>query len=145
MYQNVKYLTSQCWRRPGEVAEGADDEESLNAAKVVQGEIVAVLSVDQYKCCISCKGKVGRSSSGIGECTKCGAKMKLTKCEHKKMAKVIIEDGEGKMRNVAIFGEQMDTLIGSGEVGGVIGEKLLSINWVQMTNCNDVIISAKVL
>lgn len=58
-----------------ELVEVPSDDENPNSAKVIKGEITAVLSAEEYSCCISCKAKVQPFSATIGECLKYNAKL----------------------------------------------------------------------
>ena len=50
-----------------------------------------VLSLDEYETCISCNSKVQSINSTIGECGKCGTKVKLA-CFHKNISAKFIAD-----------------------------------------------------
>ena len=58
-----------------------------------------------WSCCIKCKGKVLVCRDVVGECTKCGAKMKLNKCGLQHMAKIVTEEQEGGEHTLTLFGE----------------------------------------
>jgi len=62
----------------------------------VAGEIVAVLCVDEYPNCVSCKGKINAVSDVMGECTKCKAKVKLLGCGTSIRAKFMVEGVDKK-------------------------------------------------
>ena len=115
----------------GEVASMSIDEgEVRHGGEVVEGEIVAVLSADEYRTWMKCKGKVFICSDVVGECTKCGAKLKLHICGLQQMAKIVIED-EGGEHTLTLFGEQLEGLL-IHEVGDGTADKLLSINAVRV-------------
>ena len=63
-----------------EVVDLENDEDS--GIRVIQGELIAVLSTDTYRGCIntSCKAEVVPLDDVIGNCKKCLAKVKLHKC-----------------------------------------------------------------
>ena len=44
---------------------------------VVTGEIMSVLSMDTFQCCLSCNSKVETVSGGIGRCKRCSAQSSL--------------------------------------------------------------------
>ena len=57
-----------------------DDENVASqsgSAKVVKGEIVAVIAVDMYKVCCNCNAKMVDGNGPVGVCSKCSTKMKL--------------------------------------------------------------------
>lgn len=59
---------------------------------IVEGEVVGVLSVDEYSSCLSCRGKVKTigTSNVSGECTICCLKVKMFRCAKSKSAKIVI-------------------------------------------------------
>ena len=70
-------------------------------------------------------------SDVVGECTKCGAKMKLNKCGLQHMAKIVTEEQEGGEHTLTQFGEQLERLFRHA-LGQSTADKLLSINAVQV-------------
>ena len=97
---------------------------------VVQGEIIVVIKIENYVGCKNCSSKVVQVGA-VGECTKCGAKMKLGKCKSKYIARVIVEDVDGKEHRVTMFNEVLHQVVGfSSEVpchtDGEIVDQLLS-------------------
>ena len=81
----------------GDVGDVVVDESTFDGSggiTVVQAEIVAVLKVETYIGCRNCNSKVTQVGA-IGECTKCSAKMKITKCKSKHVGRVILEDSNG--------------------------------------------------
>ena len=89
-------------------------------------EIVGVISYKGFSSCISCASKVLDCCNGIGECSKCGLKVRMDKCKKSAAAKVIIE-GTTKIgpdltrRTVSMFGDvirrlQSEVTEGDGEV-----------------------------
>ena len=93
----------------------------------MKAEIIAVIKIDSYSSCRNCNGKVVQVQ-GMGECSKCGTKMKKGKCKNKNVARVILEDDEGKEHKVTIFDEVVQQIANFAEaVGDVdISEQLLS-------------------
>lgn len=51
----------------------------------------------------------------MGECNKCIAKIKLSKCGEKNVARVILEDDTGKEYKLSIFDEILDHIIEHGK------------------------------
>ena len=69
---------------------------------VIQAEIVAVLRVETYIGCRNCNSKVTQVGT-IGECTKCCARMKITKCKNRRVGRVILEDSSGNEHKLTMF------------------------------------------
>lgn len=46
----------------------------------MKGEIVGVVGCDSYSSCKSCKAKVVEVSEVVWECSKCGMKVKMSRC-----------------------------------------------------------------
>lgn len=47
---------------------------------VVKGVIIGILGCEEYKSCRSCKAEVVDVNEVVGECSKCGIKVKLGRC-----------------------------------------------------------------
>lgn len=61
----------------GEVIDDEDVEEGSSGLKVIKGEILGIISCDEYLTCKVYKSKVLPISEIIGECSKCKMKLKL--------------------------------------------------------------------
>ena len=128
----------------GEVASVSNDDQLFRPGKVIEGEIVGAKG-DEYRSCISCKGRVRICTDLVGECTRCAMKIKLLKCAVKETAQVSIQTETGERRTVMFFSEQLQALIANA-TGSTTLDKLLSIDRIRATvDRNDVVISAIVL
>ncbi len=107
------------------VADGA------GGAKVVEGEIVGVVGCDGYRSCRSCNAKVVEVSKVVGECSKCGMKMKISRCGKSVAARLVIEDDEGKEHKATAFNDVVDDIIRG--VDGENLEKMLSAPVMKFT------------
>ena len=77
----------------GEVSEEVvEGEESEDSGRSVTGEISAVISTAEYRCCKFCHSKVESEDGLVMECTKCKAVMKVSLCEEMKSAKFVVQD-----------------------------------------------------
>ena len=93
---------------------------------VVQAEIVAVLKVETYIGCRNCNSKITQVGA-IGECNKCSAKMKITKCKSKHIGRAIVEDSSGNEHKLTMFAVVLQQVAKvSGTNGNNISEQLLS-------------------
>ena len=92
---------------------------------MVEGEITGVSSCEEYVSCKSCKAKVIKLSTNIGECTKCNMKMKLSKCTKSIAARFIIEDEGGYEYKVTAFNEIVNAITSHVAEGNDIAEKML--------------------
>ena len=77
----------------------------------MQGEIVVVLKTETYIGCRNCNSKVVQVGA-MGECTKCGARMKLGKCKNNHSARVILKDVNAKEHRVTMFDEVLHQVVG---------------------------------
>ena len=68
---------------------------------VVEAEIVAVSKVEIYIECINCNSKVAQVGA-LGECSKCDAKTRISKCKSKHVGRVVLEEGKITMFNVVL-------------------------------------------
>lgn len=99
----------------------------MQGQSVVEGEIVAVLGVDSYSSCISCKGKVNNLNDVIGECSKCSCKMKMSRCEQNLSVRFMVE-GDGKQTwRLTAFKHEVEAIV-AGETGASIAEKMLLVD-----------------
>ena len=94
MYQYVKYLSvshGALISPIDDIGETATSGDLIPNAEnlVLEGEIAAVVSCDEYRGCLSCKTKVTVISPFIAECFKCGTKMKLDRCKLYTVATVL--------------------------------------------------------
>ena len=102
----------------------ADNDSDSGHEEVVQGEIVGVLSCDEYKSCIKCNGKVMELGAVIGECSKCGLTTKLNRCDNHKSVRMIIEDESGVEHKVVACDDIVNKIVDN-VPGNNTKEKLL--------------------
>ena len=76
------------------------------------GEIDAVLFIDEYEACITCKSKVHIEDDIIAECSKCGTMMKQKRCTKSQTAKVSIISRDGKLHTLTMFNDVITDIIG---------------------------------
>ena len=103
--------------------EHSDDEDSSSAFTTIEGEIDVIISVDEYRCCCTCKAKVTPVNDIVSECSKCSSAMKLVKCDNAATAKVVLEGDQ--VRVVTMFTPIIDDLINTID-GDTVAMKLLS-------------------
>ena len=105
----------------GDVVESDEGEEAVGG-RVVKGE---VLSVDEYTSCISCKGKVQGISEVVGECGRCGAKVRMEKCSKSVSVRFVVEGLQGNKWHLTAFGQEVQAIT-SGQCRETIIEKMPS-------------------
>ena len=76
---------------------------------------MGVIGIDTYRSCWNCNAKVSTVNEFMGECNKCNAKIKLSRCGEKNVARVILEDAAGKEYKLSIFDEILDHIIEHGK------------------------------
>ena len=114
-------------------------EESVDGGsgdvKVVKAEIIAVISCETYSSCKNCDGKIIQISKVLGRCGKCNTKLKMSKCNSKKVGRIIIEDSDdGTEYKLTVFDEVLNQIANiaksteelQGEINGDLSELLLS-------------------
>ena len=131
MYQGSKYLSLSdegSVKPTGDLAEVADppDEDECSNDDCIEGEIVGVLSVDEFKCCFNCRSKVNPISEAIGQCRKCAMKVKLNKCEISVTAHFVLEQNNGVRQNLTFFEKELEAIKGKG-AGSGLEEQLLNL------------------
>lgn len=77
-----------------DVGEGVEEEtDDPIGVKIVKGEIVNVEKCDTYESCRTCRAKVIAINETIGKCSKCEAKVKLSKSNRSCTAHFVVKDG----------------------------------------------------
>ena len=76
----------------GVIVSSDPEDEIIKGRQSMKGETTAVLSVSQYFSCMSCKAKVNKINKTLGNCLKCDATVKLSKCTNNSSAKIVVED-----------------------------------------------------
>jgi len=77
----------------------------------MKAEVVQVISIDSYNSCRNCNGKITTTSNpGIGECTKCNSKLKISKSKSESIARIILQEDNRTERKVTLFGETIKTI-----------------------------------
>ena len=83
-FNGVKYLSlgdKEVITTVGDMGDVVDESTYKGRGGItgIQAEIVTILKVETYIGCRNCNNKVTQVGA-IGECTKCNAKMKISKC-----------------------------------------------------------------
>lgn len=94
---------------------------------VIEGDISAVISENEYLSCKFCRSKAVSEDGVIAECCKCSAMMKVSVCEQMKSAKFVVTDCKDKDREVTLsaFEPVLSRIVGDVS-GRSLGVKLLS-------------------
>lgn len=128
----------------GEVVQGDCDAGSSHG-RVVLGELVGIVSCEEYASCLSCNAKVGKYSDVIGECTKCGMRQKLSKCGKSIAVQFIVEDEKKRKLRVCAFNDVITEMV-SGISGECLSDKLLSTPKMKfIINTKDVVSSVELV
>ena len=77
----------------------------------MEGEIIGVVSFEQYISCIGCKGKVTEETNMMGECNKCKMKVKLSRCTPNATANVVFQRFDGVKLNFFVFYEELEKMV----------------------------------
>ena len=105
----------------GEVTSQPDNLQSQNENRIIEGEIIAVVYAEEYTSCFTCNAKVKEINEIIGECTKCGLKLKLKRCSSAATARVKFQDRNSHKIDVTLFGKEIESI-----TSGVSGKDLLT-------------------
>ena len=130
IFQNVKYLsmpestTVTAIEDIGILADAPiDDSEEC---EVVQGEIIGVVSAEEYRSCLSCMVKVKALGGEImGVCNKCTMKVKLSVCEITTTACVMFRAVGGANLKVTLFHKELEAIV-AGVTGQCLEENLFN-------------------
>ena len=114
-YKGIKYPLMSDNAKVEEVADIGEvliDEETENGGegRMVEGEIIVVLGIDNYTSSVSCKGKVEVISDVMGACVKCGAKVKLSRCSNSVKATFVAEYVQHRSWNLSAFNNDSEVL-----------------------------------
>jgi len=109
---------------------------------VVEGEIIGVLKMEEYLGCRICNSKV-IECGGIGKCSKCAAKVKISKCESKQIARVPVVDTNDKEYKMTMFDEIIHQVLGFSDamLSGDIDDQLLATPCLSFTIKDEVVTS----
>ncbi len=137
-FNKVKYLSlgeNSSIEKIPDIGEVVDDvvADGVGGAKVIKGEIVGVLACDAYSSCRSCKAKVIKKNEVMGECSKCGMKMKMARCGKSMAVRLIIEDDDGNEHKATAFTEVVQRIIQGVDAGSDVEEKMLSAPLMNFT------------
>uniref|UniRef100_A0A1X7U809 Replication protein A OB domain-containing protein n=1 Tax=Amphimedon queenslandica TaxID=400682 RepID=A0A1X7U809_AMPQE len=136
-YDSVKYLSIS----EGTIIERIDNIELISDSEdlqdvpqimVAEGEISAVLYINDYSVCISCNGNVQSTDGNIGRCIKCSATVKMSKCIAHQSARFIVTSSTRKNWQLTAYNEQLKTMT-KNVMGESLTEKLLNIDQVKLT------------
>ena len=146
-FNNAKYLSLS---DKSSVSEAEDIGEVTDCnitdhldGKVVIGEIIGVLSYENYSSCITCNGKVVQISQIISQCIKCGLKVKSSRCVECTVARLMIQDKEGNEYRVTAYNDVIEAIINNAD-GTDMVEKLLTAPMMKFViSSKDVITSVE--
>ena len=117
-YNGNKYLScsesSECAGAPdyGEVQDRSAVEETSSIDQIITGEIISVMFVDQYACCVACKSKVEAVDDVVGRCKKCSAMIQLSRCASGTTARFIFEStASGEQYTPVAFNEVVQAFL----------------------------------
>ena len=114
-YQDEKFLQLP---KQGATIEEVEDigtvsVDDVNAYEQIdQSEVAAVLSLDDYLVCLSCKNKVQPMDESSGTCTSCGVSQKLSFCTRQLRAKLLLTRPRGEYIQLSAFGDHLKQICG---------------------------------
>lgn len=71
-----------------------EEELDEDCSHLKDAVVVGVMSLDSFKTCFICKGKVRVTSATTGKCEKCDMSLRLDRCLNQLVAKVVVEAEE---------------------------------------------------
>ena len=86
-------------------------EDTTCTQKAVVGEIISVLSCEEYLCCSECNSKI-EPKGACGTCTRCCTMVRLSKCPTSTTARIKIERDGGGYEIVSVFNNTIATIVG---------------------------------
>ena len=115
----------------GEVLDQYQDDIQLSGLKEVYGEIVGVVRCESYYTCLVCRAKVSNCQTvtmgtTMGECGKCGLKVKLARCKKSIVATLLIQDEEGLEVKATAFENVINKLVQPNDDNVQLEEQLLN-------------------
>ena len=132
-YKNKKYMSTLEHTTDFEKINdiGAVNDRCVTTEGKIVREISRVLSFERYLSCPECNSKVQQMDTICGECTKCSGAVKLSKCPGNMIAKVKLEDDEGKLHLATMFTNVILAIIENDE--GNVSTKLLQSSQMVFT------------
>lgn len=100
------------------------DLDGAGGIAAVKGDVVAVVSMETYASCVNCHAKATEASRGLGQCSKCNTKVKMLKCKHQSVARVVVEEEEGgKQHKLTMFDGVVQQIVDiNKEIAGISGD-----------------------
>ena len=80
--------------------------------QINQSEVAAVLSLDDYLVCLSCKNKVQPVDESSGICASCGVSQKLSFCNRQLRAKLLFTCPGEEYIQLSVFGDHLKEICG---------------------------------
>ena len=118
-YNGNKYLSfsssSECIAADdfGEVRDASVKDVSCTGTdQVITGEVISVLFVDEYPCCVACESKVEAVNNNIGLCKKCNSSNRLSRCPSGSTARFVSEStASGDQYTLVAFNEVVQAFL----------------------------------
>lgn len=106
--------------------------------------IIGIIRIESYNSCSVCKSKVTEISVIMGECIKCGLKVRMSKCKRNTVATLLLEDEEGKEMRATAFQEIIDKILKDKDNNLDLEESLLDTPCMKFTIKSDIICTVEV-
>ena len=128
MFNNSKYISISQASEITEIDDIGDTcDKLLEMTSEITGEIVTVIRCDNYRSCTNCSSKITEATPTMGQCSKCRAYTKLSKCRRNKTATVIIQsDDDSAQYQATAFGTVLDGITEDVSEEIAIVEKLIA-------------------
>ena len=111
--------------------------------QMVTAEIVAVSKCESYLTCRVCRAKVLHLSGTVGECTKCEAKVKLSKTVSNVKVSMILEDEDKKEHRVTAFSDIIEEITKEIDGDDLAEKLLLAPTMVYTISRKDIVLSVQ--
>ena len=143
-FRGTKYLSMA---KSGSTITGTDDIgatieydpecDDLQRRELQQCIIIAVLSLDTYKACLSCKARVEATEQSLGICSKCSLMQRIDKCVDQLSAKLMLQEQNGTITTLSAFGTLLQQMSMVPVATDVTQETLLKAPPLQTITYND--------
>ena len=109
------------------------DADKSTTYRLIKACVIAVVLLDSYKSCISCRARVETTEPPLGRCSKCCMMQHMEHCAEQTTAKLIVKEEQGQRLTLSAFGTTLQQIC---MAGAITQEMLLQSPTIDVLNYN---------
>ena len=110
------------------------DADESTTYRLIKASVIAVVLLDSYKSCISCRARVETTEPPLGWCSKCCMMQQMEHCAEQTTAKLIVKEEQGQRLTLSAFGTMLQHIC---MAGAITQEVLLQSPTIDVLNYNE--------